>query len=131
MKKFNLAIILILTCSVFIYSCESVKTYYVEKENIPKDENIRIAGVFLKSGEYLDLRNKNPKLVLNGELQVINYDKDNLTKAKIRVDSISALKIEISRNNYWMPVVIIAGVVIVLFIGLMIAIHEKGFVSQH
>jgi len=125
-KKFKL-IIFILICTIFNYGCESVKTYYVDKENIPKDETVRIVGVFLKSGGYFNLQNKNAKLVLTGKSQGINYDTDSLTKANIRIDDIGVLKIEVAKNNYWMPAAIIAETAAALLIIAIIVQTMKGF----
>lgn len=121
--KFKPVLIICLICSVFIYGCESVKTYYVEKENIPKDEVVRLAGVFLKSGGFIDLRNKNPKLLAKGDSRGIIYDGIEMKRTSIPIDNIAVLKIDVLRNNYWVPVAIIGTAVVVAFFAIMIVLR--------
>jgi hypothetical protein len=115
--------ILFLVCSVFIYGCESVKTYYVEKENIPRDEVVRIAGVFLKSGGFIDLRNKNAKLLSSGKFTGITYDGIDMKPTSIPADNISVLKIDVVSNNYWVPVAIIGVAAVLAFFAIMIVLR--------
>lgn len=132
MKRF---LIPILIFTILICGCESVKTYYVEKEKISAeysehpDEVVRIIGIFLKSGGYLDVRNKNARMILKGESQGVNYAGQDLKRDHIALDSISVLKIEVAHNNYWVPVVIIGVGIVVFYILLLIAFSSLKHIN--
>lgn len=117
----------ILIFSILICGCESVKTYYLDSEKLPAEKDsghevgvVRIIGVFLKSGGYLDVRDKNTELISKGESRGITYDGQDSKRNHIALDSISVLKIEVARNNYWMPLAIVGGVIALVIILLLI-----------
>lgn len=124
-SKIKFRIIPILIFTLFFFSCTTVKTSYVDKETIPKYNEgggvVKIAGVFLKSGEFIELRNKNAKFVGADEIpKGISYSENINDKTYIPIDNVSLLKIDVSSNNYWVPVGIIAGLTVAFFVALII-----------
>jgi hypothetical protein len=113
----------VLIVSLFLYSCEIVKTYYVDKEEIPNEKDVefkggvpRITGAFLKSKGFVDLKNKNAKIDFQNNSWNLLYNDSNSVKSKIAFDDISLLKVDVARNNYWLVPVLIVSIAAILFI---------------
>ncbi|MFI5144733.1 MAG: hypothetical protein ACHQJ4_03990 [Ignavibacteria bacterium] len=115
----------ILFLSVIIFcmyfsGCETAKTQYVEPDKIPKDEVIRITGVFLRSGDYVDVSENNASVSLDGESRGISFDDNSNKRVFIGEKDIAQLKIEILKNNYWVPVYVVGGAIVTFVILIMI-----------
>jgi len=118
---------------VLITGCESVKTYYVDKENIPleKDKEFhegvsKITGVFLNDGTFIDLTGKNADVVLNGKSMAIQYNPEDDKSGVIPFDRITSVKFEVVTGNGTTPFLIIGGVVLITLIVLFIAQLPMG-----
>lgn len=109
----------VLIFCIYFSGCETAKTQYVEPDKIPKDDVIRITGVFLKNGDYVDVGEKKASVILKDDSREISYYDEQNKPVIIRENEIARLKIEILKNNYFVPLYI-AGGVIVTFIILMI-----------
>jgi hypothetical protein len=125
MKHF---LISLLITSAFICGCETVKTYYVDRDNIPVEKEkefhggaAKIIGVFLNDGTFVDLTEKNADVVLNGKSNSIQYDLEDNKSGVIPLDSIASAKIDVVKGNSATPFLIIGGVVLITLIVLFIA----------
>ena len=124
--KFRLIPVLIFT--LVFYSCESVKTTYIDKENMPVEKQLEFQGdvikidrLFLKNGKYMDTKDKNPIINFTTNPKTIIYDISDTEKASIAFDDVSTFKVRLVQGNVWGTVLIITGVTIALTIAILIA----------
>ncbi len=130
MKHF---LIPILIFTVLIYGCDSVKTQYMDAEKIPtgKDREfqgglVKLDGIFLKDGTYLDLQDKNPEVVLNGKAKEIHYDLSETGRGIIPIDRIASAKVDIVHGGILTSLAIIGGLALIALIIFFIALPHIG-----
>ena len=126
-SKIKFRLILILIFSIIFYSCENVKTTYIDKENMPVEKEhefqgdvIKIDGLFLKNGKYMDVRDKNAVINFTDNPKTIIYDISDTEKASIAFDDVSTFKVSISEGNIGLTILIIAVAAAALFVAALI-----------
>ena len=131
--KHNLVFVIIFIFSVFISGCETVNVGYVAPDKIPNENDrdfqvgvVKIVGVFMKDGTYIDLTDKNAKLDITNNPKNIIY---NISPTKTKTISLSdagQIKINIVKGNILVPIAIVGGVVVLSVIMLFLILAGLG-----
>lgn len=106
-----------------------MKTYYVERDKLPSEKDrefqgdvVKISGVFMNNGEYVDLKDKNAEIIYDSGAKKVSYDINESNKGLIAMADILSFKIEVVKGNVLTPIVIVIGAAVVAFMILGIAL---------
>ncbi len=130
--KKNIILLKIIASIVLICftGCVTSKIEYVENDKLPKDKVYRLSVLYMKDGNVIDLKGKEPKFKLKykGIDNVIVYYEEDYNEIYIPLKDVNSLKIEIIESNQIVTALIIVGVAApVLVLAFFIAIATVGF----
>lgn len=132
--KYNIIVLSLVSFFFYITGCESVKTQYMEPQNVPAEKDrefqggiVKLNSIFLKDGSFIYLKDKNPEIVLNGKTKEIQYDISEIERGNISIDKISSVKVDIVHNSILTPLLIIGVIALLAVIGLMYALASGHF----
>ena len=82
--------------------CDSVKTRDMDANKIPMEEDrefqgkiYKINSVILKDSTEINLRDKNPEIIMNGESKVLLYDISKSKRGIIPLENIKSANVDI------------------------------------
>ncbi len=121
----------ILIFTVLIYGCDSVKTRYMDADKLPMEKDrefqgglVKLDGIFLKDGTYIDLKEKNPEIVLNGKTKEIHYDLSETQRGIITIDKIASAKVDIVHGDISTPFIIVGVLAVLALIALILLLSH-------
>jgi len=126
----NSVLFTIITLSIFLCGCETIKTGYIDADKYKtiqssdtEDVVVHITGIFFKNGNYLDVKDRDAKIINSEGSDYLVYDFKDSQKL-IKLDRISTLKIEIVKSNKGIGIIFVCGFVLCIIIYFAHSLHN-------
>ena len=128
----KIIIIYISLILIFISGCETIDVGYVAPDKVPNENDrdfegvVKIVGVFMKDGTYIDLTDKNAKVDFPNNPKNIIYDISPSKTKTISLSDAGQIKINIVKGNILVSIAIVGGVVVLSVIMLFLILAGLG-----